>query len=221
MKSRPGYFRNSGKSFALKIRETCIQVKCLKCLRCAKVSKVEKRNFVYNPVRISNLANFLGMTLLVISFWGVFQLGVEASACSCNWNGPFRKVAPQSEVVIRGTVTGYHGEQRGVPLAMDVEVLEIIKGNTNQRRVRIWGDNGWLCRPSVTHFPVGTEWILALNGPGSKPGATPGYYAMSICGQFWLKVIDGRVIGNFDNAQDWQASQELSLEEFRRSFHEQ
>ncbi len=125
----------------------------------------------------------------------------NAFSCSCNWIGPFLKVAPQSEPLVRGVVLGYHGEQRGLPLAMDIKVLEVYRGKTEESQIRIWGDNGWLCRPSVSQFPVGTEWIFALNGPGSKPGMSPGY-ALSVCGQFWLKVVDGKVIGNLDNIQD-------------------
>ena len=138
----------------------------------------------------------------------------EVSSCSCYWMGPFMKMAPQSPLVIRGIILGYHGEERGIPLAMDVRVLEVLRGKTEQSQIRVWGGKGWLCRPEVTQFPVGTEWILALNGPGSKPGVDPGP-AISVCGEFWLKVADGKVIGNIDNTVDQKASQEMALKEFR------
>jgi hypothetical protein len=149
---------------------------------------------------------------------GALQPGAEGSACSCSWGGPFQKVAPKSELVIRGKVVNYHGLDRGSPLAMDLEILEILKGETENRWVRVWGDNGWLCRPSVSQFLVGTEWILALNGPGSKPGQNPGDYALSICGQFWLQVVEENAFGNFDDHRDWKAGQVRSLDEVRKVF---
>jgi hypothetical protein len=159
--------------------------------------------------------------LSTLALGGIFQLGAEASACSCNWGGPFQKVAPQAELVIRGKVLNYHGLDRGVPLAMDVEILEVLKGQAGNRRVRVWGDNGWLCRPYVSQFPAGTEWILALNGPGSKPGQNPGDCALSICGQFWLQVVEGNAFGNFDDDRDWKSGQKRSLDEVRRVFQGQ
>jgi len=149
---------------------------------------------------------------LLFSF---FFIQPQVDACSCLWAGPFLKVAPKCELVIRGRVSGYYGEERNIRLAMDVEVLEVLRGKTQENELRIWGDDGMLCRPYVTRFPVGTEWILGLNGPGSKPGCTPDY-AISICGQYWLQIKDGRVIGNIDNEKDQSSSQELSIDEFRR-----
>ena len=112
---------------------------------------------------------------------------------------------------------GYFGEERGIQLAMDVEVLEVLSGKTEQSQLRVWGDNGMLCRPSIAKFPVGTEWILGLNGPGSKPGFTPDY-AISACGQYWLQIKDGKVIGNIDDGKDQNSSQEVSIDEFRRRY---
>ncbi len=74
-----------------------------------------------------------------------------------------------------------------------------------------------LRRPYVTQFPVGTEWIVGLNGPGSKPGCNSNH-AISICGQYWLQIKDGRVIGNIDNEKDESSSQELSIDEFRTRY---
>ena len=148
---------------------------------------------------------------------GVFFIQPQVDACSCLWAGPFLKVAPNCELVIRGRVSGYYGEDRNIKLAMDVEVIEVLRGKTQESELRIWGDDGMLCRPYVTQFPVGTEWILGLNGPGSKPGCTSNH-AISICGQYWLQIKDGKVIGNIDNEKDQSSSQELSIDEFRTRY---
>jgi hypothetical protein len=163
----------------------------------------------------------------LISLWFttlVFALLIigEASAaypCSCTWRGPFFVMAPQSELVILGRILGYYGEERGVKLAMDVEVIEIFQGKTDQRHIRVWGDNGMLCRPYVTQFPTGTEWVLALNSPGSKPGYSDGY-AISICGTFYLQLDGGQVLGNIDNEKDRKTYQAWPLDKFRRCYGE-
>jgi hypothetical protein len=161
---------------------------------------------------------FLALLSALALVGGFFPIGSEALACSCDWGGPFQRVAPKAELVIRGKVLNYHGLDRGVPLAMDVEIYEVLKGQPPNGRIRVWGDNGWLCRPSVPQFPAGTEWILALNGPGSKPGQNPGDYALSICGQFWLQVVEENAFGNFDDDRDWKSGQKRTLEEVRKVF---
>ena len=47
-------------------------------------------------------------------------------------------------------------------------------------------------------FPIGSQWILALNGPGSKPGND---LALSYCGEYWLRVNGAEVEGSIDGHQ--------------------
>ena len=49
-------------------------------------------------------------------------------ACSCMWAGGFFTVAPNAEIVVHARVRDYHGQNRKVDLAMDVLVLEQLKG---------------------------------------------------------------------------------------------
>lgn len=144
-------------------------------------------------------------------------LSWPAAACECYWVGPFLTVAPRAETIVRGRVLAYHpGESGPAPLqAMDVEILDVWKGEVPSPILRVWGDNGGLCRPDVTQFPLGTEWLLALNGPGSKPGMSPGP-AISVCGTYWLEVRGGMARGNVDVAGEMTAAQELPLAEVRR-----
>jgi hypothetical protein len=54
------------------------------------------------------------------------------------------------------------------------------------------------CRPEMESFPVGSEWLLALNGPGAKPGKG---LALSSCGEYWARVENMEVVGSLDGVQ--------------------
>jgi hypothetical protein len=109
-----------------------------------------------------------------------------ALACTCAWVGPFTKMALNADLVVLGEVRGH--ERHG----MDVTVLEVLKGRSDARVIRVWGDTGALCRPYVRVFPVGTRWILAVN----RSRATgEGGYAISFCGEHWLQVRGDQAVG--------------------------
>jgi len=58
--------------------------------------------------------------------------------------------------------------------------------------------DGMQCRTTLEGFPPDSEWILALNGPGSKPSDG---WALSHCGEYWLRVEKGEAIGSIDGKQ--------------------
>jgi hypothetical protein len=163
---------------------------------------------------------FAPMAVILACLFAIASLGggvLDASAvrgCECAWGGPFYRVAPRAEAVVRLKVLRYRGTENGIPASMEAEVLEVLKGTVAEKHLRIWGGKGWLCRPEVTQFPVGTEWILALDGPGSKY-AIEGDHAVSVCGAYWLEVRDGCVRGNLTDEKDIQAVQVETLEVFR------
>jgi len=141
----------------------------------------------------------LGMALLVN-----LTLPSGAVACRCLWGGPFSKVALHKEVIILGELLSYYKN------SMDVQVIEVIKGTEDRKTIRIWGDNGALCRPYVSGFPTGTTWLFAVSALPTKTvgeqlrfSSEEGFisssdnkeYAISICGEFWLKVRHEEAIG--------------------------
>lgn len=144
----------------------------------------------------------------------------QAVACSCPWNGPFLTVASGAPLILRGRVLGQTPKAGGPPQAMEVEVLEVFRGTAPGPPLQVWGDDGWLCRVGLVQFSVGTEWILALDGPGSKPGTTPGH-AVSACGQYWLRVEGETVRGPLEPWHDTATSFATSLAEFRLRFREE
>jgi hypothetical protein len=115
-----------------------------------------------------------------------------ALACSCEWKGAFLKVANDAPLIVHARVLRHHA---GPVPAMDVLVIETLKGGLLDSGMRIQMDNGALCRPSIDRFPPGSEWILAVNGPGAKPGDG---LAISACGEYWLRVEGDEVTGSPD-----------------------
>lgn len=116
-------------------------------------------------------------------------------ACSCSWRGPFLSVFREAPLVVHGRVLRHHvGEHP----SMDVLVLETLAGGLLDSGMRIQMGDGMQCRPGVEGFPVGSEWILAINGPGSKAGKD---FALSHCGEYWLRVEGDEVLGSVDGIQ--------------------
>ncbi|MEW6079455.1 MAG: hypothetical protein AB1724_16735 [Thermodesulfobacteriota bacterium] len=153
-------------------------------------------------------SSFLPMLLIP---WIISALmPAAAGACSCFWQGPFLKVARQAPLVIRGTIIRHHP---GPAPAMDVHVLETLSGGLLDSGMRIQMGDGMHCRPSMDGFPPGSEWILALNGAGAKPANG---WALSHCGEYWLRVESGQVIGSIDG--DEKQVKQIPLDEFKDRF---
>ena len=120
---------------------------------------------------------------------------VQVNACTCYWRGPFLSVFRDAPLVVRGKVLRHNAGQHP---SMDVQVLEILVGGVLDSGLRIQMGDGLHCRPEAKNFPVGSEWILAINGPGSKPGND---LAISFCGEYWLRVDGAEVVGSIDGHQ--------------------
>jgi hypothetical protein len=96
---------------------------------------------------------------------------------------------------------------------MDVLVLETLSGGLLDSGLVVRMGDGMHCRPGLEKFQPGSEWILALNGPGSKPGNG---FALSHCGEYWLRVKNDHVEGCIDGTEG-QVKQ-MMLPEFRLRF---
>ena len=126
---------------------------------------------------------------------GLWYPVVSAHACSCSWNGPFLTVSKDAPLIIHGRIIRHHSGQSPT---MDVRVLGTLKGGLLDSGMVVQMGDGMQCRPTLEGFPPDSEWILALNGPGSKPGNG---WALSHCGEYWLRVEKGEVIGSIDGKQ--------------------
>lgn len=141
---------------------------------------------------------------------GLSLIRTPASACSCNWEGPFLTVAHKAPLVIRGKILRHHP---GPSPTMDVLVIETLTGGLLDTGLTVQMGDGMYCRPTMNQFPPGSEWILALNGPGSKPGNG---LALSHCGQYWLQADNDDVVGSIDG--DLSQVKRMPYAEFKNRF---
>lgn len=116
----------------------------------------------------------------------------------------------EAPLVVRGRILRHHP---GMAPAMDVLVLETLQGGLLDSGMTVQMGDGRHCRPDLDLFPPESEWVLALNGPGAKPGKG---WALSHCGEYWLKVQAGEVFGSIDGKQG--EVQRLPWSEFRARF---
>jgi hypothetical protein len=130
-----------------------------------------------------NLALFLGTTL-----------SNHLKACSCSGMPPFYEVAPATSTVALIKVVKYLSFKNiynvSTPMSMEVEVLSVLKGVEQRKRLIIWGDNGMLCRPYLNTFKEGAQYVMALYkgnpGRGHQNEKETDYF-ISSCGSYWLQ----------------------------------
>ena len=140
-------------------------------------------------------------TLLLILFGllNVAYLPISPN-CSCDWEGPVLEMSQESDLVVRLKVLEHQKMMEiyedSIPNAMIVEILEIYQGEEERKQLKVWGDNGFLCRPYLSMFPIGSEWVLSLQkGEQIIEGAEKEDFSISICGETVLPVKDGQLEG--------------------------
>ncbi len=134
----------------------------------------------------------------------------SAKACSCVWKGAFLTASQDAPLVVIGKILRHHP---GKSPAMDVQVLETLKGGLLDSGLVLQMGDGMHCRPSLDVFPPGTKWILAINGQGAKPGKG---LAISHCGEYWLRVENDIVTGSIDG--DMKQIKRMPLGDFKNRF---
>jgi hypothetical protein len=139
----------------------------------------------------------------------ILTISIKAIACSCDWSGNFIKVAPISELIIKGKVLEhiYHtadgkrylnhkkfteaqienefDPHYGIGESIKIQIIEIIKGEENRKFIEIFDTDGADCRVSVQEFKSGKTYIFSTNKPrrtGLKlPNETENDYAIESC----------------------------------------
>ena len=144
------------------------------------------------------------VTFFAVLVAALLVVTTKAEPCSCEWRGPFLTVVAEAPLVVHVRVLRHHS---GPNPTMDALVLDVLSGGLLDSGMSIQMGDGMHCRPGMEGFPVGSEWIMALNGPGAKPGKG---LALSHCGEYWLRVQGDEAVGNFDGFQGEQKRRPLS-----------
>ncbi|WP_269620799.1 hypothetical protein [Zhongshania sp. BJYM1] len=141
---------------------------------------------------------------------GGLILSPIVSACECLWEGPFKSVYPDTDLVVYGEVRSAQGN--GFDLVIDT----ILQGSEYRDEIRIWGKKDDLCRPDANEFPPGSRWVMALKRIENPPEdafdpfkanisfGRQDDFSLSSCGVYWLPVKQQRVSGNILDGSRWQ-----------------
>ncbi len=140
-----------------------------------------------------------------------------AAQCECAWQGPFSWLVEDADYIVLGEVVARRGN------SFDLRVMLSLRGQSGSDMIRIWGERGGdLCRPDVSLFPVGGQWLFALQEisaipPGGFNPSTPnisygrpGDYTLSKCGAYWLEHRDGLLSGNITSLFQWDYAPEMN-----------
>ena len=131
------------------------------------------------------------------------------SDCECLWQGSFSEVQASTSLVLSGTVVEGKGN------SIDLSVDRLLRGTVHVEPIRIWLQTADYCRPEPELFPIGSQWVMALeqiteNVPGGFNPSTPnisygriGDYSLSSCGGYWLSQSGDVVTGNLIQAPRW------------------
>ncbi|MDY7393852.1 hypothetical protein UMM65_01225 [Aureibaculum sp. 2210JD6-5] len=116
-------------------------------------------------------------------------------ACSCSsaWNDSFSKTVNNSEFVALVKVISFDEYldsdfmdfEEKMPYSMTVEIIKKYKGKESRKRIKIWGDNGILCRPYLTDFEINGYYLIA---PNPLDDSTAPEYDFFSCSTDYLKV---------------------------------
>jgi len=55
-------------------------------------------------------------------------------------------------------ISGYEGK---MPYSMTVEIIKKYKGGESRKRIKIWGDDGTMCRPYLSEFKINNYYLIA------------------------------------------------------------
>lgn len=114
----------------------------------------------------------------------------------------------------RSNYLSFSGE---IPMSMEIEILELLKGDDTIKTAKVWGDSGFLCRPYLSVFQSDSVWVMALfksDGKWGHPDEKEGDYFISGFGTYYLEVNQDSVKGLIQNVDYDDPPQTMSIEKF-------
>jgi hypothetical protein len=152
---------------------------------------------------------------LYCALWLLASTAAQAE-CDCLWQGSFSQVQADTSLVVAGTVMVNKGN------SIDLSVERLLRGSLPPENVRVWLKTADYCRPEPALFPVGSQWVMALQRideevPGGFNPNTPnisygrlGDYSLSSCGGYWLSLKGDWVSGNLVDAPRWERDPKMT-----------
>ncbi len=140
-------------------------------------------------------------------------LSLESRSCSCVWlekdYGSFLDLTVEADAVVLVKIkrhTNWIVKRWSIrPGATRVKVLEDYMDNVKKRRIKIWGDPGWLCLVDAREFKRGQTYLVHLfredtTGFGDlgirfRKYEKHGSYLAGTCGERVLEVRNDSVFG--------------------------
>ena len=149
------------------------------------------------------------------------SISTNSYACSCECRGDctFSKISKDNDFVALVKVIEYSDylnweteSGKKMPYSVTVEVIKKYKGSEKRKRIKIWGDNGMLCRPYINELKIGKYYLIAPNliDENSKTG-NAGDYDFFVCNVDYLQVDFRKKIAVGEYSK-WK--NEISLKDF-------
>jgi len=130
--------------------------------------------------------NFTLLCLLLFPFF--------SWACSCSGPLEFCTVAQNEAITL---ILGKKIAQ--IEHGMEIEVLNVIRGEENRSKIKVWGDVGHLCRLYTSTFEIGEtvifalskiDWTASPDAPDWRALEKVDDYVISVCGLSYTKCDD-------------------------------
>jgi len=142
------------------------------------------------------------LLILSIITWTTTQ------ACICfSSDGNFLKTSKQVDLVAIVHVKDYQdylefNATRNQPLSAMFEIVKVLKGKEDRKEIKVFGDDGSLCRPYITNFKKGEYYVIALRKCNERKRSnsiteTADDFFIPGCGEFWVQynLEDNNVVG--------------------------
>lgn len=134
----------------------------------------------------------LRQIIIIISFI-LYSSNILACSCEYAWNDSFSLTAKNSELValvkvisfdeyLDREILGFDGK---MPYSMTVEIIKQYKGTNHKKTIKIFGDNGILCRPYLSEFKINEYYLIAPNALESELNNEYDFFS---CRTEYLKV---------------------------------
>lgn len=154
------------------------------------------------------------LTLLWFALSSIPGLAGPPQACQCLWQGSFSQAQKEADVVLIGEIINRKGNSADLKIHSRFQTRPDVLPDFIDE-IRFWGNNKQLCRPDISEFETGSQWVLALKRIETVPEggfnpATPSFsygregdFYLSKCGANWLRIHEDFVTGNLVQGSRW------------------